>query len=64
MRKKNSPQKCCGDEKNKKYVNQHVQPYLCTQFDDYNLKNKLRNAKIDQLIKQSNMHIFDEAELP
>ena len=37
---------------------------MCTKFGDLSLKNESRNAKIDEFIKWSIMHIFNEAEPP
>ena len=33
------------------YVNQHVEPYICTKYGYLSLKNESRKAKIDHLIK-------------
>ena len=44
LRKKKSPINW-GDDKTGTYVYQRVYPDICTKFDDFDLKNKPRNAR-------------------
>ena len=64
MRKKNRQNMLAIMIKPRTSVNQHVQPYICTQFGVFSLKNEPGNAKRSWLIKGSIMHIFNEAEPP
>ena len=46
------------------HINQHDEPYICTKFSDFSLKNEPKNAKRAQLTKCSIMRIFNKAEPP
>ena len=32
--------KNCAYDKTRNYINQHVQPYICTKFGDFGLRNE------------------------
>ena len=51
-------------KKNEIYIDLHLQPYICTKFGYFCLKNELRNVKSGRLIKWSIMRIFNETEPP
>ena len=54
-----------GYDKTRGYVDCHVYPYICTEFDDFDLNQKQSmDAKREWAIKFSVIHIFKAAESP